>query len=172
MRVSIAFSCAVALAALAAACQSRRHVDKPKPATVGVGTCADPSRDGVISGAPRLERADRDLDGDRTAETVVTDRGLCTEDRNCYWNVFTAPGSGSCQRYLGTIAAAAIDRLGERGEDGYHDLRGWWRLAGGGRLLLQQYRFQQGGYRVVDALLCREQADDRLLCAAEQRVPP
>jgi hypothetical protein len=161
----------VVAAASAAACGGGRGAVKPDPSTVQLGACADPQRDGVVSARPRLSRADKDLDGDRRAETVIADRRLCTPEGNCYWNVFSA-SDGSCQRYVGTIEAAAIDRLRERGEDGYHDLRGWWRLSGGGRLLLQEYRFHQGGYRVVEALLCREQEDDRLLCAAEERAAP
>lgn len=169
-RSIFAFACAAAVAV--AACGGGRRVTKPAPATVELGGCGDPTRDGVVSARPRLDRADKDLDGDGVAEMVTTDRALCTEHGNCYWNVFTARAEQGCHRYLGTIAAAAIDRLGEKGEDGFVDVRGWWRLSGDGRLLLQQYRFQQGGYRVVDALLCREQEDDRLHCASEQRAEP
>jgi hypothetical protein len=146
-----------------------RKVVRPDPSTVQLGACADPSRDGVLSRRPQLSRADKDLDGDRTNETVVADRNLCTREGNCYWNVFSS-GRNGCERYVGTIEAAVIDRLAPRGEDGYRDLRGWWRLTDDRRVLLQEYRFRQGGYRLVDALLCRELEDDRLLCASDERA--
>ena len=44
------------------------------------------------------------------------------------------------------------------------DVRGYWNLHGG-RLLLQSYRFVRDGYQIVDALLCKRAADDRLDCA-------
>jgi hypothetical protein len=44
------------------------------------------------------------------------------------------------------------------------DVRGYWNLHGG-RFLLQSYRFLHGGYRIVEALLCKREADDRLECA-------
>jgi hypothetical protein len=44
------------------------------------------------------------------------------------------------------------------------DVRGYWNLHGG-RLLLQSYRFQRGGYRIVEALVCKRGDDDKLDCA-------
>ena len=78
-------------------------------ASVEVGTCADPAKDGVVGGHAKLERADRDLDGDGVAEIVTVDRSLCDGDRNCHWNVFAK--QADCARYLGTFDAAALEAL-------------------------------------------------------------
>jgi hypothetical protein len=158
-----------------AACSAGRRVPThpallPAPDVV-VGACADPARDGVLGATPRLARYDRDLDGDGRAEVVTADLGLCTAEGNCHWNLFSRPGRDPCARYLGTIAGAAMDRLAERGERGFSDVRSWWRF-GGGRVLLQEYRFRHGGYRLVEALLCRpaqDGADARLQCAPESQ---
>jgi hypothetical protein len=165
---------ALALAVSTAACASSRRVGtrprRPAAAsTVVAGDCADPDRDGVLSQRPTPKRADRDLDGDRVPEIVVADLKLCSEGGNCHWNLFGGRPSGGCRRYLGTVDAVGIERLPERGEGGFHDLRGWWRLAGDRRLLMQRYRFRHGGYRVEEVLLCRQKEDDRLLCAEDGR---
>ncbi len=153
-------------------CGSRavgRGPARPRPAaTLAAGDCGDPSRDGVLGAEPRIDRADRDLDGDGEAEIVAVDRRLCTADGNCYWNLFSGRARGGCRRYLGTVAATGIEPLDRAGEDGFRDLRGWWKLSGGRRYLLQQYRFQDGSYRIVDALVCRQEGDDRLLCADDR----
>jgi hypothetical protein len=147
---------------------------EPRPTTpraiptpsVQVGTCATPGRDGAISAAPRLERADRDLDGDGTPEAIVVDRSLCTAEGNCYWNVFIVPpaGSSDCARYAGTFEGSALEPLRTKGDEGMADVRGYWNLHGG-RLLLQSYRFARGGYRIVEALVCKRADDDKLDCA-------
>ena len=111
---------------------------------------------------PSPWRADRDLDGDGADELVVADRTLCTSEGNCHWNLYRA--EGDCHRYLGTVSAVGIQRIRPRGEDGFYGLRGWWRLTSGGRVLLQEYRFRRGGYRLVEAFLCRQASDDQLLC--------
>jgi hypothetical protein len=118
-----------------------------------------------MSSSPKLDRADRDLNGDGAVENIVVDRAMCTSDGNCYWNVFVPPHGSDreCSRYAGTFAAAALEPLGSRGEDNMTDVRGYWNLHGG-RLLLQSYRFVRGGYQIVEALLCRRAADDRLDC--------
>ena len=118
----------------------------------------------MIGASPRIEHADRDLDGDGAAEAIAVDRTMCTGDGNCYWNVFVQPKTGGCARYSGTFAASALEPLATRGEDNMTDVRGYWNLHGG-RLLLQTYRFQHGGYRLVDALLCKRAGDDKLDCA-------
>ncbi len=163
----------LALLAGASACAGRRSRaltprPAPPPATVGIGDCADPRRDGVIGAAPQPTRADRDLDGDEVVEVVVADRSMCTPEGNCHWNIFARDAGSRCHRYLGTVAAAAIEPLVERGEDGYRTLRGWWRFSVE-RSLVQEYRFVRGGYRLVEALLCREAEGDRLLCANTDR---
>lgn len=161
------------LAVAAASCTRTPRASTPRQMpvpSVQVGACGEPARDGVIGQAPRLDRADRDLDGDGTAETIVVDRAMCTPEGNCYWNVFRPPPAGStdCARYAGTFAAAALEPLGGRGEDNMSDIRGYWNLHGG-RMLLQSYRFVRGGYHLVDALLCKRAADDKLDCTAEER---
>jgi len=137
----------------------------PRPA-VAVGACATPDRDGVMSAAPRISRADRDLDGDGVVEPITVDRALCTPEGNCYWNIFVLPtgGSSECPRYAGTFEAGPLETLATRGDNNMADVRGYWNLHGG-RLLLQTYRFQHGGYRLVDALVCKRAGDDKLDCA-------
>jgi len=149
---------------LAAGCPSRRTTSPrviPTP-SVQVGSCAEPGRDGVMSAKPKIDRADRDLDGDGKNESIVVDRALCTTENNCYWNVFrTAPGE--CARYAGTFKAAALEPLATKGEDNMTDVRGYWNLHGG-RLSLDTYRFVRGGYLLVEAVQCRRASDDRLEC--------
>ncbi len=162
------------IATLAACASSRKRPVTPirgqaATSTVAIGRCGDPNRDGMIGATLDPRRADRDLDADGVPEIVVADRSLCGDDGNCYWNLFSGKPTQGCRRFLGTIAAMGIEVLPERGGGGYHDLRGWWRLAGKGRFLMQRYRFRQGGYRVVEALLCRQKEDDRLLCAEDRR---
>jgi hypothetical protein len=118
----------------------------------------------VLSSTPELDRGDRDLDGDGALEAVVADRTLCTRAGNCRWNIFGK--EQGCWRYLGTVAAAGLELLPDRGEGGYQPLVGWWRFEGR-RSLRQEYRYRLGGYRLVDTLICREQDDDRVLCASE-----
>lgn len=167
-RVAIGSTPAV-IACVLAACGPPRGAAGPARVvptpTVQVGACGEPSRDGVMSAAPRLEHADRDLDGDGVPEAVVVDRAMCTPDGNCYWNVFLLPprGAPECARYAGTFEAAALEPLGSRGDDNMVDVRGYWNLQGG-RLLLQSYRFARGGYRIVEAVQCRRERDDRLEC--------
>ena len=171
-RTRIAFT--VARAALAtvlalAACAREQRATTPKPVptpSVQVGTCATPGRDGVVGASPRLERADRDLNGDGVAEVIVADRTLCTTEGNCHWNVFVVPQAGTpdCARYAGTFDASLFERLTTKGDDNMADIRGYWNLHGG-RLLLQSYRFLRGGYRIVDALVCRSAGGDKLDCA-------
>jgi hypothetical protein len=138
---------------------------------IAVGSCARPETDGVLGPSPRLQHADKDLSGDGVPEIIVVDRKLCTDVGNCYWNVYIrATGDGSaCDRYAGTIAGTSIEPLAARGGDNMLDVRGWWQLSGDTRVLAQNYRFVRGGYQVTDALLCRRQADDRLLCAEDAR---
>lgn len=146
------------------ACRGARAPSGPRvmpTPTVQVGACGVPERDGVMSSSPRLDHADRDLDGDGTPEQIVVDRAMCTADGNCYWNVFVA--SQACARYAGTFEAAALEPLASKGEDNMTDVRGYWNLHGG-RVLLQSYRFVRGGYQIVDAVQCRRATDDRLEC--------
>jgi hypothetical protein len=81
------------LLAITAGCPSRRtQAPKVMPTpSVQVGSCGEPGRDGVMSAKPKIDRADRDLDGDGRNESIVVDRALCTAEGNCYWNVFVGP---------------------------------------------------------------------------------
>jgi hypothetical protein len=184
-RAVAAWVAALAVVALMAAAGCGRRRPPAGPTTVllptpsiQVGACGEPGRDGVQSSSPRLDRADRDLDGDGVAESVVVDRALCTAAGNCYWNVFLPPRDGGCARYVGTFAASALEPLSMAGaasggglgagEAGMRDVRGYWSL-GGGRILLQTYRFLHGGYQVVDVVLCRRGGDDRLDCVDPDR---
>jgi hypothetical protein len=136
----------------------------PTP-SVQVGACGEPGRDGVMGTAPKVDHADRDLDGDGRNEAIVVDRSMCTADGNCYWNVFT-PGreAGACSRYAGTFEGSALETMPSRGDDNMADVRSYWNLQGG-RLLLQSYRFMRDGYQAEDALVCKRATDDRLECA-------
>ncbi len=137
--------------------------------SIQVGACGAPGRDGVMGASPRIDHADRDLDGDGVVESIVVDRAMCTPEGNCYWNVWRAPVSDQeCARYAGTLAAAALEPLSTRGEDGLGDVRGYWNLHGG-RSLLQHYRFVRGGYQLIEALLCRRGSDDKLECMDDER---
>ena len=141
----------------------------PAP-TVG-GECADPGADGVVSDAPDLMRADRDLDGSGSAEIVAADRSLCTPEDNCHWNVFVASGEyETCPRYAGTISGAAIETLDSRGEEGFSDIRGWWQLADERRMLMQEYTYRSGGYEVVEAVPCAAQPGGRVVCGEDRRA--
>ncbi len=148
----------------------RRHVPAPQSATANrdLGACADPERDGVVSAAPSLERTQRDLNGDGEPETLVADRKMCTREGNCHWNVYvnTRPG---CTSYAGTIGAAALEPMQTIGDAGFRDVRAWWNLTGGGRLLMEEYQYRHGGYRVVDSLLCRREDGARIVCAPADR---
>jgi hypothetical protein len=153
-----------------AACSRRQASTTPKAvrlptASVQVGACGEPGRDGVMGGSPKVDRADRDLDGDGQPEAVVVDRSMCTSDGNCYWNVFRSGGeTGECYRYAGTFQGAALETMPARGDDNMSDVRGYWNLHGG-RLLLQEYRFLRDGYQIVATLLCKRATDDKLDCA-------
>ncbi|MEZ4358783.1 MAG: hypothetical protein R3B48_01270 [Kofleriaceae bacterium] len=160
------------LIALASACGSARPraaLPAPGVSSTGVGECAEPLTDGVIGEAPKLIHADRDLGGDARPEQVVADRNLCDQAGNCHWNVFIAPREreDGCVRYAGTLSATTLEPMPSRGQAGMRDVRGYWTLSSG-RILVQEYRFARGGYRVVDTLLCRTAADDRLECAEHE----
>lgn len=161
---------ALALIAIAA-CTGRAHrapepprVDRLPTPSVHVGECAAPERDGVVSEHPDRQRADRDLDGDGRPETVVADRALCHAG-NCYWNVFVRETADGCERFAGAIAGAALEPA-PPGTTRWPELRGYWSL-GGPRVLIHTYQFRRGGYLLTEALLCRRQDDDRLLCAEQ-----
>lgn len=165
--------CSITLLVLVAACGGKKAATTPRAMpspSVQVGACGVPGRDGVMGASPKIDRADRDLDGDGVSESIVVDRTLCTAEGNCYWNVFLAPpqGSGECARYAGTFAGAALEPLASRGDDNMTDVRGYWNLHGG-RLLLQSYRFARGGYEITEALLCKRDRDDKLECMDETR---
>lgn len=123
-----------------------------------------------MSSAPRVDRADRDLDGDGSLESIVVDRAMCSPEGNCHWNVFvSAPaGEGTCTRYAGTFWAAALELLTSRGEDQMADVRGYYNLHDR-RLRLESYRFVRGGYQIVESLACRREPDDRLDCVDDKR---
>lgn len=162
---------AFALVMLAACGGGSSRVSSPRvipTPSVQVGQCGEPGRDGVMGSSPKVEHWDRDLDGDSVIEAVVVDRGMCTSDGNCYWNVFRAGRDGECARYVGTFAGERLEPLADTGEDNMRDVRGYWNLQGG-RLLLQSYRFVRGGYQLTDALLCKRAADDRLDCTSQEK---
>jgi len=161
----------VAVAVLAG-CGSRQRRRTPvaaPPANADLGACVAFERAGVVSAAPRLRRSDRDLDGDGVAELVAADDALCDERGNCHWNIFVRGGPG-CRRYAGTVSGAGIEVLARGTERGFRALRAWWRFTDHrepARLLLQEYEFRRGGYRLIEAMLCRQGDDDRIRCASE-----
>lgn len=160
---------AVVLAVLAA-CGGRRPAPPAHPtalSSIGVGECATSEVAGAVSARPVLVHADRDLGGGPEPERVVADKAMCDEVGNCHWNVFVPSAAPQgCLRYAGTLSASVLEPLDASGSSGMRDVRAYWTLASG-RMLVQQYRFSRGGYRVVDALLCKTAADDRLECAEE-----
>jgi hypothetical protein len=139
----------------------------PAP-TVKVGDCGVPERDGVMSAAPRLVHADRDLDGDGRAEPVVADRAMCTAEGNCYWNVFLLPADGGCARFAGALAGAYLEPRAPGPGGVPAAVRAYWSL-GAPRLLVQEYEFRRGGYTIIDTLVCRREDDDRLRCTEDLR---
>jgi hypothetical protein len=159
----------IALVFALVACQHPQRATTPgtipTPETQ-VGSCANPGRDGVIGSAPRLEHADRDLNGDGAAEAIIADRSLCTAEGNCYWNVFIAPtaGSSDCVRYAGTLQGRALEPLTTKGDDSMADVRSYW-TANGGRVMLHSYHFVRGGYNLGETLVCKRGGDDKLDCA-------
>jgi hypothetical protein len=168
-------SCRVILVGVAlAACARGKSTSTPTTvrmptSSIQPGTCAEPERDGVMSASPRVDHADRDLDGDGQVELIVVDRASCTEDGNCYWNVFRRSREpGACARYAGTFAGSALETLASRGEDNMSDVRAYWK-QGGNRMLLQSYRFVRDGYQIEDVLQCKRAPDDRLDCADTNR---
>lgn len=159
------------LVALLAACGGKARGTTPREMpspSIQVGACGSPGRDGVMSSAPKVDRADRDLDGDGNLESIVVDRSMCSAEGNCYWNVFVRNANDSCVRYAGTFWAAALEMLESRGEDNMTDVRGYYNLHDR-RLRLESYRFVRGGYQIVDSLACRREADDRLDCVDDKR---
>ena len=151
-----------------------RGVVRFQPPTIEVGSCGEPDHDGAISASPQLEHADRDLDGDGRPEAVVVDRALCKASDgggdNCYWNVFRLPETaGACARFAGVIAGSALEAARGYGDERMVDVRAYWQL-GGGRMLLQDYRFNRGGYQLADVLLCRRMEDDRIECTEDDRL--
>ena len=165
----------LAFVVVAAACGGKnRGPEKPHSATVPiptvrVGDCAAPDRDGVHGDAPKMKRADRDLDGDGNPEAVVADETMCTSDGNCYWNVFIRSEASGCERYAGALAGAALEPLAADAGMPWPPVRAYWNLGGGKRVLVQEYQFRRGGYVLADALLCRREADDRLQCTEDTR---
>lgn len=142
----------------------------PTP-SVQPGECGVPGRDGVMSTSPKVDHADRDLDGDGRPEVIVVDRAKCDARGNCYWNVFkVGDKAGECARYVGNFAGAALEPLVTKGDENMSDVRAYWNQASG-RMLLQPYRFLRGGYLIDagDVLLCKRASDDRLECADTKR---
>lgn len=164
----------VLLIIVLAACTRGRGATTPTTirvptATILPGSCGEPERDGVMSAEPRVDHADRDLDGDGQVEIIVVDREKCSPDGNCYWNVFRrSRDPGECARYAGTFAGSALETLASRGEDNMSDVRAYWKQSGN-RMLLQSYRFVRDGYRIEDVLQCKRAPDDRLDCADTAR---
>lgn len=158
---------AAALAAVSCAACTRgvRGAEQPEPEPGPVSdACADPGADGAVSEAPDLDRADRDLNGSGTDEIVVADRELCTPEENCHWNIFWAEDP-ECLRFVGTISGVAIEAMQSRGDKDFADLRGWWQLPDEGRMLMQEYTFRGGGYRVETASPCAAEPGGRVVCA-------
>lgn len=157
---------------LVACVRPQTAAQRPVPSTsLRLGDCGVPERDGVMTSAPRLDRADRDLDSDGRDEIIVVDRAHCDRYDNCYWNVFKpSDGPGACSRYLGTFAGAALELLASTGDANMRAVRAFWKQPSG-RLLLQSYRFASGGYALDanDVLECNRPADDRLECADTMR---
>ncbi len=150
-----------------AACGGKAKPVKISASNAVIGECVDPRSGGVLSAEPNLRSAHQDLNGDGSPEMVFTDEKMC-RNGNCYWNLFAQ--EATCHRYIGTVAGATLEVLAPQADAGFHAIRGWWKLPGGGRQLVQNYRFRAGGYQLTEVLVCRQEGDDRLLCAEEEQV--
>jgi hypothetical protein len=151
---------------LLASCGGKAKPVKITAANVLIGDCVDPQEAGVLSPSPDLRSAHQDLNGDGSRELVYADNELC-RNGNCYWNLFVK--DAGCHRYIGNVAGATLEVLEMQADAGFHAIRGWWKLPGGKRQLLQSYRFRAGGYQLTEVLMCRQEGDDRLLCAEEEQ---
>ena len=126
-----------------------------------VGACARPDRDGVLSAhAPDSSAPTAISMATASHEAIVVDRSLCTADGNCYWNVFVAPpaGASECARYAGTFEARCAGAAGHRWATTTWPTSAATGTYTAARFLLQSYRFLRGGYRIVEALLCKRAA--------------
>lgn len=150
-----------------AACGGKAKPVKISASNVFIGDCVDPRRAGVVSEDPELRAGHQDLNGDGSEELVYADSNLC-RNGNCYWNLFAK--EKACHRYIGTVAGATLEVLVPQADAGFHAIRGWWKLPSGSRQLVQSYRFRAGGYQLTEVLMCRQEGDDRLLCAEEEQA--
>ncbi len=160
---------ALAIISAAAACGGRAAPRKSVAPNVVLGDCADPKLSGVLSPKPKLQSAHRDLNGDGVKELAFADRALC-RGKNCSWNLFTK--SEGCSRYIGTVEGNTLEVTETRADAGFATLRVWWRMAKGARFLVQTYAYRGEGYKLADVLVCRQDGDDRLLCASEEPQEP
>ncbi len=146
---------------------------KRRPAVLApnasLGDCAQPESTGVVSSNPNLKTAHRDLNGDGREELAFADRALC-RDGNCAWNLFTE--KDGCSRYIGTVEGATLESMQSTGDEGFAGLRVWWKMPKGERFLVQAYRYRGSGYHLSEVLVCRQEGDDRLLCASEEPHEP
>jgi hypothetical protein len=68
---------AIAIAVVACTRTPRASTPREMPSpSVQVGACAQPGKDGVVGETPKIDRADRDLDGDGVVENIVVDRAM------------------------------------------------------------------------------------------------
>ncbi len=144
-----------------------RPISKIAASNARLGECANPRKAGVLSARPTLVSAHRDLNNDGHREKVFADKNLC-KAANCSWNLFTK--QDGCARYIGTVAGSTLEVVDSQGDAGFSALRVWWRLGKGTRQLVQNYHYRDGGYQLIDVLICRMGGDDRLLCASEEQV--
>ena len=144
-----------------------KPVSKMAASNARLGECADPRKAGVLSASPDLRSAHRDLNKDGRLESVFADKNLCKAG-NCSWNLFTK--DEGCSRYIGTVSGSTLEVVDVQGDAGFLGLRVWWRLGKGTRQLVQNYRYQEGGYQLMDVLICRLGGDGRLQCASEEQV--
>ncbi len=144
---------------------SKGKVSTTPASSVVIGSCAAPETTGVLSAKPKIVSAAIDLNGDGQTDPVFSDRSLCKGD-NCYWNLFSR--MRGCERYVGTIEGKSLELLQTASTEGFRDILAWWELPGKERQLRQRYRFIEGGYRLLDVMVCREDPDNGLLCAEEE----
>ena len=79
-------------------------------------------------------------------------------------------GSGASPKYTRAdpmidITKVAKSSSGSSTGAPLSSIRAWYKLGAGRRVLVEEYRFGRGGYRVIEAFLCRRESDDRLICA-------
>ena len=151
--------------------RGERHAGFPT-LTGTTGNCSSVESTGVVGKYKQLERYDYDLDRDGKREIVIVDRSLCTKEGNCYWNLFSTTLKEHCNSYLGTVAGASLELLSTKGEKNFLDIRAQWILSDDSRLMVEEYKFIDTGYRMTGTLLCHLVSSNTVSCTEGNYYQP